>query len=118
MVVIEGSLGLLHVGDDALPGQLAGDVVMEEAGFAAGPLDGRHHLLALEVLDVGDDDGGAFARQGLGAAGADAAGSAGDQRHLALDATHDLLLTAFAFAAVLHSGRGAPSLTRRHEEDR
>src|SRR6202011_4570318 len=85
---VEPALALLDVGDDSLPGALAGDVVVQIAGLAALLADRRGQFLALDVLQVGDDDCRAFLGQPFGAGRPDAARAAGDQRHLALDLAH------------------------------
>jgi hypothetical protein len=84
---VQPTVAGLHLRHHVFPGRLVGDVVMDVAGLAAGGLDGGCNLAALGVLHVGDHHGRALSGQPFGAAAANAACAAADQRHLAFDPT-------------------------------
>ena len=66
----------------------ARDVDLHERGFAAGALDGGDGAGAELLVEVGDDDAGAFTGEQLGGAAPHAVARARDERDLAVEPSH------------------------------
>ncbi|MEY9763981.1 hypothetical protein ABH988_004766 [Bradyrhizobium ottawaense] len=108
---IEPAVELGDFGDDIDPALLAGDVLLQEYRLAAGFRHALGELGPAQLIDVGDDNGRALAREQLDDRLADTRGAAGHQRDLALNLpchvhslfcclrplsfTHDLCANAF-----------------------
>ena len=85
---VEPSEPLLGLGDHTRPAGLVAHVMVQVVRLAAGLSDAPDDILAEPIIDVGDEDCSAFARQRLRTGLADAGGAAGDDRDLARDLTH------------------------------
>ena len=82
---VEPAVALHHLGHDLDPALFAGDVVMQKGRLPARLLDPRDDLRALQIVDIGHRNRGAFARQQLGNRFANAGCAARHQRDLALN---------------------------------
>jgi len=82
---MQGAAGLRYRVHRLSPLGLAGYVVRQGDGLAA---NGFGHGVGAVCVDVGNRDPGAFARQHLRRGFAQAAGCAGDQRHLSGYSAH------------------------------
>ena len=63
---VEPAVAFSDFGHHFHPARLAGHILMQEHRLVAGLLDAGDNFRALEIIDIGDDDRGAFARQQLG----------------------------------------------------
>src|ERR1700690_1359958 len=74
--------------DHAYPGIFAGDIVVQIDSVAAGALDRGNTILALVVLDIGDDDGRALLGEQERRRAANTAGAATHECDFSFDAIH------------------------------